>query len=262
MLKKLYKHEFYSLFRNLLPIYIGVIGLAIFSRLFFLLDERNYWIRVIQKSTMVLFVLGIIAMFVLGVIIVLRRFYNNLLSSEGYLTFTLPFKPSQHIICKLVCGMAVTVINFICVLLSLIILNAGKNLERIVDDLIATWDMMTNKAGTLKPTVCIIEIVILAIVTLAAAILMTYTAMSIGQQFKNRIAASVISYGVIYAIIQTIGVIIIAVISNISFDLPIDFDGIDGEILVSLAAIIYQLIYAAAYYVITRYFLSKKLNLA
>ena len=33
MLKKLYKYELYSLFRNLLPVYAAVLGFALLSRL-------------------------------------------------------------------------------------------------------------------------------------------------------------------------------------------------------------------------------------
>ena len=41
MLKKLYKHEFYSLLRSLLPIYAALIGFAALSRLSFLIDIEN-----------------------------------------------------------------------------------------------------------------------------------------------------------------------------------------------------------------------------
>ena len=53
------------------------------------------------------------------------RFYKNLLSGEGYLTFTLPFSATQHIVCKLLCGVLVIVIDFIAVIASLLIMVCG-----------------------------------------------------------------------------------------------------------------------------------------
>ena len=41
MLKKLYKYEFYALFRNLLPIYAAVVGFALLSRLTSLVDIKK-----------------------------------------------------------------------------------------------------------------------------------------------------------------------------------------------------------------------------
>ena len=41
MLKKLYKHEFHSLMRSLLPIWAALLGFAVLSRLSFLLDFEN-----------------------------------------------------------------------------------------------------------------------------------------------------------------------------------------------------------------------------
>ena len=46
MLKKLYKYELYSLFRNLLPIYAAVLGFALLSRLTLLIKTDNALLQI------------------------------------------------------------------------------------------------------------------------------------------------------------------------------------------------------------------------
>lgn len=125
MLKKLYKYELYSLFRNLLPIYAAVLGFALLSRLTLLIKTDNTLLQIPAGISTTVYAFSIIAVFVVGMVVVVMRFYKNLLSGEGYLTFTLPFTATQHIVCKLLCGVLVIVIDFIAVIASLLIMGAG-----------------------------------------------------------------------------------------------------------------------------------------
>ena len=83
MLKKLYKHEFYSLFRTLWPIYIMLAGLAIISRISFLFNTDNIFISFIQGTSTTLYVFSIFGLFIVGEVIIVVRFYKHLLSHEG-----------------------------------------------------------------------------------------------------------------------------------------------------------------------------------
>ena len=263
MLSKLYKHEFRSLFRCLLPVYAGLVGLALFTRLFFLLDDKIKLIRVIQKSTVILFVLGIIAMFAIGFVVIVVRFYRHLLSSEGYLTLSLPFKMSQHILCKLVCGGVMVILNFICLLLSLLVVLSGYPLSSAFDELWKSFECVVREYGALT-FVCLAELVLLAISTLAAGLLMTYVSMAIGQQFKNRIAAAVIAYICIYAALQTVSIIFISVFADsyYSIDMSGRFNLMSGMCLVFAVITVYQLVLSAVYFIVTNRLLSRRLNLA
>ena len=265
MLSKLYKYEFRSLFRFLTPVYAGLIGLAVFSRLFFLLDAKINIVTVIQKSCITLFVLGVIAMFAIGAVAVVVRFYKNLLSAEGYLTVSLPFKMSQHILCKLICGVVMIILDFICLLLSVLILmiGYGESLELFIKGFLEALVCSVEKYGGLT-FVCIAEIGVMLLMTLVAALLMTYTAMAIGQQFKSKIAASVIAYICIYAALQ--------IISFISFYIMVTYTGIDSSFTygntmavmatVFGAVILFQTVLSVIYFAVTNHLLSKRLNLA
>lgn len=262
MLKKLYKHEFYSLFRTMLPVYIGLVGLAVFSRLFFLLDDSITVIRFIQKSMITLFVLGIIVMFGIGLAIVVMRFYRNLLSHEGYLTFSLPFTAGQHILCKLVCGAVVILLNFLCLLLSLLILFTGQGLSDFLRMATDVFARAFEEAGG-SFLLLLAEIALFALSALAAALLMTYVSMAIGQQFKNRIATSIAAYIGIYAVLQTVGMVVIAIASEV---LPLPNWLIENVMLqahlILAVLIIWQLALALIYFFVTRRLLTRRLNLA
>ena len=123
MLKKLYKYELYSLFRNLLPVYAAVLGFALLSRLSLLIKTDNVLLQIPSRISTTIYFFSIVAVFVVGMVVVVMRFYKNLLSGEGYLTFTLPFSATQHIVCKLLCGVLVIIIDFISVIASLLIMG-------------------------------------------------------------------------------------------------------------------------------------------
>ena len=82
MLKKLYKHEFHSLFRNLLPIWAALIGFAALSRLTFILDFDNNVLNTVRGLSVTAYIFAIIAVFIVGLVIVVMRFYKNLLTHE------------------------------------------------------------------------------------------------------------------------------------------------------------------------------------
>ena len=265
MLKKLYKHEFYSLFRSLLPIYAALFGFSVLSRLVYLIKTENNIINTFKTLAVIGYVLTIIAVFVVGIVIVVTRFYKNLLSKEGYLTFSLPFTATQHIICKLVCGAVTLAVDFLLVMSSFIILGIGTKAE---NDLFKAIPQMLGIFFSYgkwpQITLLIAEIALFAIIKLLEALLMFYAGIAIGQQFKNKIGASVIAYICLYAASQIISLIfvslIITVFSASVFENYMN-SGISAVSTFMLFPLILSALYGTAYFFTARYFLSKKLNL-
>ncbi len=267
MLKKLYKHEFYALFRSLLPIYAALLGFAVLSRITFLFDIKNKIVDAVLGLSAVLYVFAIIAVFVVGLVIVVMRFYKHLLSHEGYLTFTLPVTPTQHITCKLVCGVTVTIIGFILVICSLLILGAGTEiLSEIFNGLKAAYNAVIAYVSKAQIIIIAIEIIALSLISVFQQLLMYYASISIGQQFKNRIAGAVISYICLYAAVQIIVSVIMSVVSIIiagsaeEFNLMIN-NSVWYVVILMLCVIVFYLILGTVYFFISRHFLTKKLNL-
>ena len=266
MLKKLYKHEFYSLFRNLWPIYIALLGLAGISRISYLFSAKNnVFLGIFQGSSTTLYCLSIFALFITSLIIVITRFYKNLLSHEGYLTFTLPVTATQHITCKLVCGVTVMLMNLIAVFLSLLILALQPGIfEVILQGIKEAWQAIIQSTSTANVVLIIAEFIIFGIVAMTTSLLMFYVSLAIGQQFKNRIAAAVVAYICIYYSLQMINTIILMpiMIANADFmdNIFINY-GVSALQIVFGAVILYQLILGIVYFIVTRTFLTKKLNL-
>ena len=263
MLKKLYKYELYSLFRNLLPIYAAVLGFALLSRLTLLIKTDNPLLQIPAGISTTIYVFSVIAVFVVGMVVVVMRFYKNLLSGEGYLTFTLPFTATQHIVCKLLCGVLVIVIDFIAVMASLLIMSAGTDaLGNMFEALKAVFEVAGENLTAAQIVSLTVEFIIAIFIGMFQSLLMFYAAIAIGQQFKSRVGGAVVAYICLYAAGQVINTFImiigVALLGNLEVDLTVSV----GTFQVFLGLItVYSLIFAAVYFCITRHFLSKKLNL-
>ena len=266
MLKKLYRYEFFSLFRSLLPIYAAVIGFSLLSRL-----TNMFVLQIDTKVTTILSVLintlygfSMVAVSVVGLVVIVMRFYKNLLRDEGYLTFSLPFSPTQHIFCKLICGLVVLFIDAIVVLLSLFMLGIGTDFMHELFKLFQNGIHAFVTAYSVKRLVFVAAEVGLTILVAAfQSVLMFYASIAIGQQFKSRIGGAVIAYICFYAAIQTFNSILLSVIFALNFDRMETF--FENSLLGFQTALLFPLIegilLSVVYFVITRHFLTKKLNL-
>ena len=68
MLKKLFKHEFYSLFRNLLPIYVALGVFTITCKLTSLIEMDNIIYETVSGFSVMFYVVSILAMFIVGMV--------------------------------------------------------------------------------------------------------------------------------------------------------------------------------------------------
>ena len=267
MLKKLYKHEFHSLFRSLLPIWAALIGFAVLSRLTFITDLDNDILNTVRGLSVTAYVLGIFAVFIVGLVIVVMRFYKNLLTHEGYLTFTLPFTPTQHIICKLVCGVVVMLIDFIAVICSLLILGAGTEvLGEILGVIRLALTELPEYFSAGQIALISTEVVLLLVISPFQSLLMFYAAMALGQQFKNKVGGAAIAYICLYAAVQILDTLIMIPVSLAAAGGMDEFNDLINTSVMYLSGflafmIILSAALSAAYFIITRHFLTKKLNL-
>ncbi len=265
MLKKLYKHEFKSLFRLVLPIYAGLFIMAGLTRLLDLLPKKSAVIDFLATSTTVLYVLAILGMCALVTVIIVTRFYRHLLSKEGYLTFSLPVRAADHLNCKLVCSTVVLWLSVIAMCGSLVIVFLGTNaLLDFYDGLRYLFEFSLDYFKAWQLAVLIIEGLVAVLAVTLYALLLFYCAICIGQQFKKRVGKAVLFGFVIYAAIQTLGVLIISVFSTVDFEKWIDQINFTsfGAICAFLGAVIlWEGGIAAVLYGISRHLLTKKLNL-
>lgn len=263
MLKKLYKHEFIALYRIVLPLYAVLIGLAASVRILNLFDDTNKIVNSFRTINTTLTTIMTFALFIASFIVIIIRFCKNFLSKEGYLTFSLPIKASAHIICKLLCGIVVSITNVISVICALwVIFGNSKTYNDILCVIKGSYNALTSTLGAGKTVAYIVELFFAVIFSLCANFLLFYASISIGQQFKKKGLASVISYVCLYTVIEIILMTVTLPLTTV-FGKNLDsLETFSSAMLIFFAVIIaIELLQCFVYYLITNYFLSRKLNL-
>ena len=135
----------------------------------------------------------LVVMGVFPVMIVIRRFYSGLLKREGYLMFTLPVKPWQLVLSKLICALATTVVNGIVGILAMFLMMP-LNWDEIFDTQL--WQAVFRNLVQ-QPDIILyfLEFLLLLLVMCAAMFMNFYLAMSIGHLFsRRRILMSVVAF--------------------------------------------------------------------
>lgn len=275
MLGKLIKYELKSTGRLFLPFYAAVLVLSILNRVLFVALDNMKFMEIPRFITMSTYVVLIIGTFVMTYVVMMQRFYKNLLGEEGYLSMTLPVTATQHIISKSITAfiwiVSTVIVTFISIFAMLPDYSFIGEIMSGYSTAAAEFAAFTN----ISLTFTLLLAFLLALVSLLASILMIYTAISFGQLAnKHRVMMSFVSYIGIYAIIQTINVSLIGVFSfginkwleqaTHSFGIgDAGMVSIPGNtiVLVLAGGVALELIYCAAYFFITKYVLEKKLNL-
>ncbi|MFR7768693.1 MAG: hypothetical protein ACLU0Z_08965 [Oscillospiraceae bacterium] len=104
MLGKLLKQDFRATARIILPVYAAVPVLGLFTGLITRLceNQNGFLIRAIGALVSFVFSLSLIAAVVTTIVLMILRFYRNLMTDEGYLMFTLPVSTTELICSKLI----------------------------------------------------------------------------------------------------------------------------------------------------------------
>lgn len=236
MLKKLMKYDFKALYRVLLPVYGVLAGVAVVSSLLIRLGEASWGVEasaeginiaVTLVETVSVIALGfcmlsIFALVVLAVIWVYARFYQNMLTNEGYLTHTLPVKSSSLLVSKAVTAMiafATTVIAGFAALMIFFGLNDLLSGTTLFTGFFNTLGAFVREVfelfGTGRSILMAAEVLILVAAVLLATALMVYLSMIIGSVIsrKHKLAAAFASYFGVNVATQILSSVLIVIIS-------------------------------------------------
>ena len=199
MLGKLLKQDFRATARIMLPLYVAVPVLGLFTNLATRLCENQsgFLLNAIGSLISLVFSLALIAAGVATVVLMILRFYRNLMTDEGYLMFTLPVSTTELIFSKLI----VSVVWFLGSLgvnvLGLLLcgrFRGGSDALRFQFTYTFGAPMTQAQGGWF-----IAGVVVLLILCGIALCLMTYAAMAIGQSFKkNKGLMSVVFFFVLW----------------------------------------------------------------
>ena len=268
MVRKLFKHEMFYYIRSLLLVYIILGGIALIGRFiaFFEADAVSY--TILRGSSIFALVVAIIATLCLTFVFVISRSYKNMFTGEGYLTLTLPVTATNHLFVKIVAAVLTYLISGVVCLLSVCVFTVGEQLNMLLQGVAEIWDYGTEVAGG-HLILFVLELILIMIVGTASEILMIYMCISLGQLFnKNRVLAAVGVYFALYIFYQILSTIfsIIFSISSMtwlgewmasltSWNIPLLVHAFAGVMFV------WSLIISGVYFGVSRFVLTRKLNL-
>jgi len=257
MLSKLLKYEFKSTARILLPMYIAVIIYSALCRGLYMLSEK---LRVLEYFIVFMYFLYfvlVVAVVVVTFVLVIQRFYKNLMGDEGYLMFTLPVEPRNHIITKSLTAFIWTIVSVIVAFISIVVLFFSPE---VIDGI---KEILAQIPAEFVPTV--IYTIVLLIFNLLSGIFMIYTAMSIGQLVSgHKLLGSAVAYFGLYVVNQIVMASILGVFGYANrTSLFVESITITSSMLLPLIILI-TVVYAVficAYFFVTNYIFKNKLNL-
>lgn len=277
MLGKLLKYELKSTSRILGVLYIAVLIVAAVvgfaaGGIIWQATQGNGVAFVVGS---LIYVLLIMVLMIVTVILVIERFYKNLLKGEGYLMHTLPVPTWMLVASKVISALIWIVLSIVAVVLSLLLLgltsmiSSGLFMSSVIDWSSLPWGEMhllfQQNAGK------VILTIIAAILQIVRLVLLVYTAMAIGAAAKqHKVLYSVISFVIILIVIGIIGTFTSQGLLNQAY--TVDDSSINYALNLSdqlfpaytktlLLQILTDGIYSVVFFFVTTWFLKNKLNL-
>lgn len=197
MLGTLMKYEFKAVGRILLPLYGAWVIVAVILGLSLRSDGSSEPNDFIIGLTAVLFALVTVAAVVISAIILIQRFYKNLLGSEGYFMFALPVTTGQHLTNKIISGAVWTFLGILAAILSgMAIITSIEGIQSVFDGIrFFIGDIQIMIQRTPSSVLLIVEVFIVLMLGLAEAAAKIYAAISIGHQWgSHRVLGAILAY--------------------------------------------------------------------
>ena len=268
MVKKLFKHEIKYYIRSLTPVYIVLLGIAVMGRILECFEAQTTSYSILRGSSVFALVVGILATVGLTLAFAIIRYYKNMFSGEGYLTLTLPVTSGQHLFVKLGTALLAMLCSFVVSVLAVCVFTVGDWLRELVKAGVYIFrESFVPEFGVHLPFL-IAEFIVAVICAVIAEILLYYMCISLGQLFrKNRVLAAVGVYFGLYMIFQVLATVVSIVMAIFLSD-QIDaierwiqmYTPIAAHIILGIC-LLGNIIASLIYLLISRYVLTKRLNL-
>ena len=275
MLGKLLKHEFKATARTMLPMFGVVLVLSLLANLSFaqIADTDSGALDILFGLFIFAFFLGLFTMGVMSLVVMIQRFYKNVLGDEGYLTLTLPVNVHEILWSKLIVSfvwfLATGLIAIAAVFIAVFTLTYSelgemlRNMPSFGEMLGLFFEKTEITPGQL--TGIILQLAAMIILNSLAVCLHFYGAMALGHSFSNhKVLLSVVFF-----------IAISFFFSFVTSMLGICTDGISLTVVeesgsavikslqaMSLGSMIYTLIEGLILYLLTTYCLKHRLNLS
>lgn len=220
MVKKLFRHELQAYWRVMLPVWGLLMGVSVLGRLIQLFENNTVGYSIVRTSTITFYVVAVAVSLLFPFVFAILRYYRNLFTGEGYLSFTLPVTPFQHLLVKVTAGLTVQLLTVGVSLVSLVIITFGDVFAEVVKaaGYLLSYFYHDLEWGMNLPFI-MIEVLVLVVVLFVTGLLLYYACISIGQMSKkNRVLAAVGVYFAYYFIQQVLGTIAIIIGTVVNWD--------------------------------------------
>lgn len=274
MLRKLMKHELRATGRVMVPMLLITLICAVGGNLsvYHLVESGSVVLNFLGIMLLTAFFAALAGTFIVSFVLMIRRFYQNLLRDEGYLMMTLPVTVNTHVLGKLLVSVFWAAVTAITALLAMFILmfeleyvdlifyDLGEMLALLQFDDLYLMDYAGHAA------LFVIEVMLLLVAADACLCLQLYAAMAAGHSFTHHKGLfSVAAYFVFaagWSILQNGAqrVFYLAAPDGIRLGLQ-NISAFAATHINMLAMLLLTVIPAALWYAVTIWFLKHRLNL-
>ena len=271
MLRKLMKHEFRATGRIMLPLFLILLVTSVGANLSIrgMLDTDNRFLNILGSLLIVAFVVAVIGVCVMSMVVMVQRFYKNLLQDEGYVMMTLPVSTHQHIWSKLIVSAVWFALTILIVCLACLIMAADVT---VIGEIVSgCQDLFRHVTAyyAINGTAIVAEFLVMCFVGCCAMCLQFYASLAIGHSFPNhKMAWSVGWFFIIQFAVQFLGGLLIALLDEswlhhllLGWTVGWNISGMAAMHLSMILMILGELFYGAVFYFLTTYFLKRRLNL-
>ncbi len=200
----------------------------------------------------------IVAVSICSWLMVTFRFYRNLFTGEGYLSWTLPVSGIQHLWAKIISGCILMWIDTIIIGLGVFLLISGRNVTEAYSLVAAD----ATEALGMTISTFFFYIFLFVMVSCIATVISTYFCIAVGQLFSNhRVLWAVATYFILSFVLQ-IGTFLLMILSGF-FNHYMRFSGTFSEQLthIIIPTALFSVTVTVGEYIATHYIIKKKINL-
>ena len=266
MILKLFKYDFMNIGKKLIPFYIAALVIGIINRFLLLTSdisrlerEENFLAMFGSPLLYFAYFAVVFGIFCMTVFVIITRYSSSIYGNEGYLTNTLPLKPSQIILAKLINFLIWIFISYFVIFVSLFILFPFEFFIRnIIKDPEFYQDLNTMVISILQ--------LIYNFFAHVQSILIIFLSIAIANLFKSyKVVVGVIAFFIISIIFSFISAsVTYSAMRNL--DVPVMYGDIDPIIFTSLrngsiTSILYSIISSVLLFFGVHYLHTHNLNL-
>jgi hypothetical protein len=258
MLGKLLKHEWIATVRRYGLFYLVLAAVTLVAAVLHALPVDNVVFGFFEGTVLVLYVIAVIGVVFCSTAMGVIRFYKNMVSDEGYLTFTLPAKVEELVLAKFIVAYVWQIVTVALSAVSLFLVFVPGHIE--MKELSAVLSQLSDHFGVLLPV-----FIFTLFFSLMYQILTYYLSIAIGQLFGTyKIVGAVVAYCAISFVVElALMVVMLGAMVIIGFDKVDAFmSSMNGMTKFYLFSTGWMIILGVVEYFVICHLLKKKLNLS